>query len=190
MTEPSSPALIAIWRAGDVFNLASTLVSDYSAFARSCTNIKADDLKQSIDEVYRAGRFWPEPLMMPLIPGIRREAHPVILCQLEATARARIGHDLGARHTAGVPCPVSSLKGLGRPAADITERVGQLREYPHSDQVEADERLETGYGANPAGCLEREWAMQAAKPSADTEFAKANVEGREQGEPGRPTESC
>src|SRR6266403_2729335 len=31
-----------------------------------------------------------------------REAHPVVLCQLEAAARVRIGHDLRPRHSVGI----------------------------------------------------------------------------------------
>ncbi len=47
----------------DVFALDCSLVSDYSAFARSFTTVKAEDLRQSIDETYATGRFWPEPLL-------------------------------------------------------------------------------------------------------------------------------
>jgi hypothetical protein len=47
----------------DVFALDRALVDDYSAFARSFTNVKADDLQQSIEDTYRTGRFWPEPLL-------------------------------------------------------------------------------------------------------------------------------
>jgi ATP-dependent helicase YprA (DUF1998 family) len=47
----------------DVFELDRALVKDYSTFARSFTSVKADDLRNSIEEIYRAGRFWPEPLL-------------------------------------------------------------------------------------------------------------------------------
>jgi ATP-dependent helicase YprA (DUF1998 family) len=47
----------------DVFALDRSLVSDYSAFARSFTSVKAEDLRRSIDDTYKTGRFWPEPLL-------------------------------------------------------------------------------------------------------------------------------
>jgi hypothetical protein len=47
----------------DVFALDRSLISDYATFARSFTTPRAPDLRQSIDEHYRTGRFWPEPLL-------------------------------------------------------------------------------------------------------------------------------
>jgi ATP-dependent helicase YprA (DUF1998 family) len=47
----------------DVFALDRSVVGDYSAFARSFTSVKADDLQRSIDDTYKTGRFWPEPLL-------------------------------------------------------------------------------------------------------------------------------
>jgi ATP-dependent helicase YprA (DUF1998 family) len=47
----------------DVFALDRSLISDYATFARSFTTPRASDLRQSIDEHYGAGRFWPEPLL-------------------------------------------------------------------------------------------------------------------------------
>src|SRR5262249_52798272 len=47
----------------DVFALDRSLISDYATFARSFTTPRAPDLRQSIDEHYRTGRFWPEPLV-------------------------------------------------------------------------------------------------------------------------------
>jgi hypothetical protein len=47
----------------DIFDLDRALVNDYSTFARSFTSIKAEDLKNSIEKIYRTGRFWPEPLL-------------------------------------------------------------------------------------------------------------------------------
>jgi hypothetical protein len=47
----------------DVFALDRSVVSDYSAFARSFTSVKSEDLRRSIDDTYKTGRFWPEPLL-------------------------------------------------------------------------------------------------------------------------------
>src|SRR5258706_6323613 len=47
----------------DVFELDDALVKDYSTFARSFTNIKSEDIKNSIELIYQTGRFWPEPLL-------------------------------------------------------------------------------------------------------------------------------
>jgi hypothetical protein len=47
----------------DVFALDRSVVGDYSAFARSFTNVKSEGLRRSIDDTYKTGRFWPEPLL-------------------------------------------------------------------------------------------------------------------------------
>jgi ATP-dependent helicase YprA (DUF1998 family) len=47
----------------DVFALDRSVVGDYSAFARSFTSVKSEDLRRSIDDTYKTGRFWPEPLL-------------------------------------------------------------------------------------------------------------------------------
>lgn len=47
----------------DVFSLRSSLINQYETFARSFTNIRAQDLREQIDREYRSGRFWPDPLI-------------------------------------------------------------------------------------------------------------------------------
>jgi ATP-dependent helicase YprA (DUF1998 family) len=47
----------------DVFDLDRSLVSDYEQFARSFTQIRAEDIRQQIDAIYASRRFWPEPLV-------------------------------------------------------------------------------------------------------------------------------
>lgn len=47
----------------DVFDLDQSLVSDYERFARSFTQIRADDIRKQIDGIYASHRFWPEPLI-------------------------------------------------------------------------------------------------------------------------------
>jgi Lhr-like helicase len=47
----------------DVFDLDQSLVSDYERFARSFTQIRANDIRQQIDAIYASRRFWPEPLI-------------------------------------------------------------------------------------------------------------------------------
>jgi hypothetical protein len=47
----------------DVFALDRSVVGDYSAFARSFTSVKSEDLRRSIEDTYKTGRFWPEPLL-------------------------------------------------------------------------------------------------------------------------------
>jgi Lhr-like helicase len=47
----------------DVFDLDQKLVSDYEQFARSFTQIRAEDIRNQIDEIYASRRFWPEPLI-------------------------------------------------------------------------------------------------------------------------------
>ena len=47
----------------DVFSLRESLVHQYSAFARSFTQIRAADIREQVAETYESGRFWPEPLI-------------------------------------------------------------------------------------------------------------------------------
>jgi hypothetical protein len=47
----------------DVFDLDSALVRDYERFARSFTTIRAQDIRDQVDQVYASGRFWPEPIV-------------------------------------------------------------------------------------------------------------------------------
>jgi DEAD/DEAH box helicase len=47
----------------DVFDLDRTLVADYASFARSFTEIRAQDIQDQVDAIYASRRFWPEPLI-------------------------------------------------------------------------------------------------------------------------------
>jgi hypothetical protein len=47
----------------NVFDLDRALVSDYSRFARSFTQIRAPDIRSQVEQIYATNRFWPEPLI-------------------------------------------------------------------------------------------------------------------------------
>jgi len=47
----------------DVFDLDRCLVDDYQRFARSFTTIRADDIREQVDQIYATGKFWPEPIV-------------------------------------------------------------------------------------------------------------------------------
>src|SRR5512135_2811667 len=47
----------------NVFDLDSRIVRDYERFARSFTEIRAEDIREQIDAIYATGGFWPEPLI-------------------------------------------------------------------------------------------------------------------------------
>jgi hypothetical protein len=47
----------------DVFDLDQALLSDYERFARSFTQICADDIRAQVEAIYASKRFWPEPLI-------------------------------------------------------------------------------------------------------------------------------
>lgn len=47
----------------DVFSLRESLVHEYSAFARSFTQIRATDIREQVAAAYESGRFWPDPLI-------------------------------------------------------------------------------------------------------------------------------
>ncbi len=46
-----------------VFDLDRYVVEDYMTFARSFTDIRADDLRTKLDQAYAGGQFWPEPMV-------------------------------------------------------------------------------------------------------------------------------
>ena len=54
----------------DVFNLDETVIEHYKEFARSFTNIRSQELKSKVDELYATKRFWPDPLIQ-LNPALR-----------------------------------------------------------------------------------------------------------------------
>lgn len=47
----------------DVFKFRDRLIEDYERFSRSFTHIRADDVRNAVEEAYRSGRFWPAPLI-------------------------------------------------------------------------------------------------------------------------------
>jgi Lhr-like helicase len=47
----------------NVFDLDLRIVRDYERFARSFTEIRAEDIREQIDAIYATGGFWPEPLI-------------------------------------------------------------------------------------------------------------------------------
>lgn len=47
----------------DVFQFRQKLVTDYSAFTRSFTRVRADDVKNFVERAYASQRYWPAPLV-------------------------------------------------------------------------------------------------------------------------------
>jgi superfamily II DNA/RNA helicase/very-short-patch-repair endonuclease len=47
----------------NVFEFRQHLVTEYSAFTRSFTRIKADDIRVFVDAEYASQKYWPEPLV-------------------------------------------------------------------------------------------------------------------------------
>jgi ATP-dependent helicase YprA (DUF1998 family) len=47
----------------DVFALRNSLIDEYQSFARSFTEIRAQDIRDQITAAYDSGRFWPDPLI-------------------------------------------------------------------------------------------------------------------------------
>ena len=47
----------------DVFDLDGAVINDYERFARSFTQVRAEDIRSQVDALYATGRFWPEPLI-------------------------------------------------------------------------------------------------------------------------------
>jgi hypothetical protein len=47
----------------NVFDLDVRIIDDYARFARSFTEIRANDIREQVDAIYATGGFWPEPLI-------------------------------------------------------------------------------------------------------------------------------
>src|SRR5439155_23759414 len=62
----------------NAFELDSSIVRDYERFARSFTEIRAEDIREQVDAIYGTGRFWPEPLIS-VNPHYERDASVVDL---------------------------------------------------------------------------------------------------------------
>ena len=57
----------------NVFDLDLRIVRDYERFARSFTEIRAEDIREQVDAIYATGGFWPEPLIS-VNPHYERDA--------------------------------------------------------------------------------------------------------------------
>lgn len=56
----------------NVFEFRDDLISDYSSFSRSFTQIAAVDIKQEVEKQYAGGRYWPEALIQ-INPNYQRQ---------------------------------------------------------------------------------------------------------------------
>ncbi|MGD0959368.1 MAG: hypothetical protein ABSB19_06145 [Methylomonas sp.] len=56
-----------------VFDFRDELISDYSSFSRSFTQIAAPDIKKEVERQYDAGRYWPEALIQ-INPNYQRKS--------------------------------------------------------------------------------------------------------------------
>ena len=83
----------------DVFDLDRKLTVDYERFARSCTQIKASDIRKQVEDLYATGRFWPEPLVT-LNPHFERGL------SVEELAREGVLHPLTAEIFRGDAGPI------------------------------------------------------------------------------------
>ncbi|MBI3074427.1 MAG: DEAD/DEAH box helicase [Deltaproteobacteria bacterium] len=55
----------------DVFSLRDTVVGDYKKFATSFTKIHDEGIRRQVEQIYAAGRFWPDPLIQ-INPSFKR----------------------------------------------------------------------------------------------------------------------
>ncbi|MBI1239948.1 MAG: DEAD/DEAH box helicase [Alphaproteobacteria bacterium] len=56
----------------NIFDLDRFVVGNYERFARSFTSIRAEDISSQLEEKYREGHFWPQP-MIQLNPSYRTD---------------------------------------------------------------------------------------------------------------------
>jgi hypothetical protein len=47
----------------NVFDLRNYVIQNYSAFARSFTRIRAQDIADQLNAVYSENYYWPDPLV-------------------------------------------------------------------------------------------------------------------------------
>jgi very-short-patch-repair endonuclease len=47
----------------NVFEFRNRVIEDYQRFSRSFTRIRAEDVREAVEREYKAGRFWPAPLI-------------------------------------------------------------------------------------------------------------------------------
>src|SRR5580692_2329841 len=80
--------------------------------ARQVSNpLRSNSYRWIAERIRRAVAAFKPDLMSPVSV---REAHPVILCQLEAAVRVRIGHDLSAWYAVGIELVVPRrIEGVG-----------------------------------------------------------------------------
>src|SRR6185295_20045722 len=72
--------------------------------------------------------------------------------------------------------------------ATSLEGSSEIRQHPNGQKVDAQKRLHAGNRAHPARRFEGELpGVHAGEPVADAELAKANLEGREERKPRRPS---
>src|SRR6478736_6760979 len=69
-----------------------------------------------------------------------------------------------------------------------SEGSSEIGQHPHGQKVDAQKRRHAGNRAHPARWFEGELpGVHAGEPVADAELAKANLEGREERKPRRPS---
>jgi hypothetical protein len=47
----------------DVFKFKDSIIQEYEQFARSFTQISAQDIREYVNAEYKKGRYWPPPLI-------------------------------------------------------------------------------------------------------------------------------
>lgn len=137
----------------DVFTLRDAIVDDYRSFATSFTKIDADDIKQKIDQIFKDGRFWPEPYLQ-INPAYKQRAnvadlvaagqlHPgctAIFCDERGNPRDLYAHQEAAIDVAkqGGSYVVTSGTGSGKSLCYFLPIISQL--LHERDQLNATRR--------------------------------------------------
>jgi superfamily II DNA/RNA helicase len=85
----------------NVFGFRNQLIAEYSSFSRSFSRIRATDISNKVEQEYKDGRYWPEPLIQ-INPNYRR------ICTVQELAakgevHAACAHLFKAKKTEGTP---------------------------------------------------------------------------------------
>ena len=54
----------------NIFDFRNEIIDEYSKYSRSFIEINAEDIKDAVDKEYKAGKYWPDPLIQ-INPGYK-----------------------------------------------------------------------------------------------------------------------
>jgi hypothetical protein len=115
---PRTCTIVELGEAGkevvNIFELDRALLGDYERFARSFTQIRAQDIGSQIEALYASNRFWPAPLIS-IDPHFERgpEIDRLAVEAIVHPNTARVDHPIRAVAKSGGFNGLSGILGIG-----------------------------------------------------------------------------